>query len=290
MQSLVRELITTFNNSRLTQFEDLLSYADKNHFNFYNQGYRFEAKIMGSGYFSLSIWLDEQSEIDIVFKMLANSENTNELKALRFYHKGGQANGTIYTYYNELSSNKVFPNLTHFYIQHESEDGCVISDDDEFGGKLLGKLPKIKKLHLVSAPNIDFFEKECHTLTTLEVCGGYENNNFLQNLKSSNYFPNLKEFSYKDINKAWTGTPDEDGMLLTFNGILDFMDSRNLLKLEVLSLMELNITENQLEQLKNTHLGKQVKELKLGLQKDSSYFDEEYKADRNWFVNKYLSW
>jgi hypothetical protein len=290
MQPILKELITTFNNSRLTQLEDLISYADKNHLNFYNQGYRFEAKTMGLNYFSLSIWLDEQSEIDTVFRMLANSKNTNELKALRFYHKGGQANGTIYTYYNELSSNNLFPNLTHFYIQHESIDGCVISDDDEFGGKLLEKLPKIQKLHLVSAPNIDFFKKECHTLTTLEVCGGYENNNFLKNLKASNCFPNLKEFSYKDINKAWTGTPDEAGILLTFDELLDFMDSQNLPNLEVLSLMELNIKENQLELLKNTHLGKKVKELKLSLQKESNYFNEEYKSERDWFVNKYLTW
>lgn len=259
------------------------------------RGHFIEIKPIGEEFIQLYISVNWATDSEIIFKIIANSEYSTIIKSIRFFHKGGQANGTVELYFNELLSYNSFPNLTFFYTQHFSEDGSLIAsfrgnyDEDGLGGKILDFMPNVKVLNLVSAPNDTFLKREHHPIETLEVRAGYENNKFIERLTDSQCFPNLKHFSYQDINIAFTQSPDDS--VMQFEIIEAFMASKNFPNLEVLSLLELKITENQIEKLKKSYMGQSVKKLVLGNQRAEGYeSSKEYKMERDWFIETYFSY
>ena len=259
------------------------------------RGYFIEIKPVGSEFIQLYISVNWATDSEVIFKVIANSEYSAIIKSIRFFHKGGQANGTVELYFNELLSYNSFPNLTFFYTQHFSEDGCLIAsfkvnyEEDGLGGKILDFMPNIKVLNLVSAPDYTFFSREHHPIETLEVRAGYENNKFIENLTNSKCFSNLKHFSYQDINIDFTQSPDDS--VMQFETIEKFMASKNFPNLEVLSLLELRITDKQLEKLKKSFLGQSVKKLVLGNQRTERFnSSREYKMERDWFIKTYFSY
>ena len=258
-------------------------------------GYFVEIKPANENFIQLHIYVNDADDAATIFKIIATSEYTQIIKKLRFFHKGGHANGTVELYFVELLSYNSFPNLDFFYTQHYSKDGSLIAsmdggfDEGGLGGKILDSMPQLRTLNLVSAPNENFFQREFHPIETLEVRAGYDNNNFLERLSGANCFPKLKHFSYQDINIAFHQSTEDS--VLTFEVIEKFMESKNFPELEVLSLIELKLTEQQIEKLKNTHLGRTVKTLVLANQRDEGYENsEEYKQQRDWFINTYFSY
>jgi hypothetical protein len=259
------------------------------------RGHFIEIKPVGSGFIQLYISVNWATDSEVIFKVIANSECSAIIKSIRFIHKGGQTNGTVELYFNELLSYNSFPNLTFFYTQHFSEDGSLIAsfrgnyDEDGLGGKILDFMPNVKVLNLVSAPDDTFFNREHHPVETLEVRAGYENNKFIENLTDSKCFPNLKHFSYQDINITFTQSPDDS--VMRFETIEKFMESKNFPNLEVLSLLELKITDEQIEKLKKSFLGQNVKKLVLGNQRTEGFeSSKEYKTERDWFIETYFSY
>jgi hypothetical protein len=258
-------------------------------------GHYIQVRPIDKNFIQLYISVNDADDSGIIFKIIANSKYSEIIKSLRFFHRGGQANGTVELYFSELLSYNSFPSLTFFYTQHYSESGSLIAsmsgnyDEDGLGGKILDFMPNIKVLNLVSAPDYTFFEREHHPIETLEVRAGYENNKFIENLTDSKCFSNLKHFSYQDINIAFTQSPDDS--VMQFETIEKFMASKNFPNLEVLSLLELKITDEQIEKLKKSFVGQNVKKLVLGNQKAEGFeSSKEYKMERDWFIETYFSY
>lgn len=259
-----------------------------------NYGYLIDIQPTDDGLYKLFISVDNAPDSETIFKIIASSEYAEKIKSIRFAHKGGQANGTVELYFAELLSYNSFPNLSFFYTQHFSKDGALIAsmnggyDEDGLGGKILDMMPEVKILNLVSAPNDDFFKRDYHPIETLEVRAGYDNNMFLERLTECKSFPNLKYFSYQDINLAFTQSPEE--YVMPFEVIEKFMESKNFPKLETLSLLELKITEDQIQKLKKTYLGQKVKKLVLANQRNIDIeTSQEYRMQRDWFIQEYFS-
>ena len=58
--------------------------------------------------------MNDADDAATIFKIIATSEYTQIIKKLRFFHKGGHANGTVELYFGELLSYNSFPNLAFF--------------------------------------------------------------------------------------------------------------------------------------------------------------------------------
>ena len=125
-----------------------------------------------------------------------------------------------------IESDAQFSNLESFAIQltkaGDHNRTIVAADYDEDGviSKLVAKSPCLRELTVPSAPSTAFFESVGDQLRFLSVDAGYDHQQFVRNLASSQSFPNLRCLEWGEYNETYMDdfkehcTPSDDYRLL----------------------------------------------------------------------------
>jgi hypothetical protein len=133
-------------------------------------------------------------------------KNPLKIKSLIFTGADEGANGTKNWDFTRLINSKViFTNLTHFKVRltdlGDHNQSIIARSYDEEGqiAALMSMMPKLEILQVPSAPNQDFFKLKNLNLKKLTVQAGYDTQNFITNLASSDNLKNLFALDYANI-------------------------------------------------------------------------------------------
>ncbi|CAH0998040.1 hypothetical protein EMA8858_04175 [Emticicia aquatica] len=238
---------------------------------------------------------DYSGDLEFFFEIITKDFFAEKIKSLSLSYEDGAANGTMdIDLKNLINKPSNFDRLETFKMSIESSDtNCVLITDngifDEGGvcGKLLDKMPNAKKMILLASPSSNFFEREYHPLNTLIVKTIYENNNFIENLANSNCFKNLENLCFYDFDSYNTGEDDE--INTTFEHYVKLFNTLSLPNLKVLNILNLSLTDEQIEILKKQTLAKQLKTLVLNKQLFGKDYEKyESKEERYWFLSTHF--
>ena len=143
-----------------------------------------------------------------VLDFLSQKEHAERILSMRFCGPDEGYNGTKpWNFRRLLSHDAVFPNLKSFSVElcdpgnHnfsiiENEAGSY--EENGIIADLISRMPNIERLEIPSAPNQQFFEIGKLPIQEMAVQAGYDHQNFIENLASSENFPLLRMLDYSD--------------------------------------------------------------------------------------------
>ena len=151
-------------------------------------------------------------------EFLKVQENADKISKLKFYGPDAGANGTrSWDFSRLIESDVTFPNLIDFEValtdpgDHNISIIELQSNYEESGvvARLLAKMPNVISVRVPSAPDKSFFEVENHSLRNLVVQAGYDHQNFIENLASSNNLTELMALDFTEKYDPYNEFPEE---------------------------------------------------------------------------------
>jgi uncharacterized protein (TIGR02996 family) len=189
-----------------------------------------------------------------VLRFLASREVAPVLRSLRLL--GGTwdgANGVREIWLDGLVKGKhEFTNLELFQVEQEGEHGMpwIGGLDGERGvlGKLLAKAPALRTLISPSAPDKTFFRVGQRPIEELNVFAGDRHQDFIRDLARSSCFPRLRSLVWEDPDHTYMD--DWQQYCTPFADYLELFGSPAITKVETLVLRNVNLTPEQIRQLR----------------------------------------
>jgi len=117
-----------------------------------------------------------------------------------------------------LKAKPIFTHLEEFNLplnDSETHHQKIVTYDDMYNengalGFLLDAAPKLKSLTAPSAPSANFFERENHSLTELNLQSGYTHQNFIKNLAASTCFSSVAKLTFRDYAQTYMDDYEKD--------------------------------------------------------------------------------
>lgn len=223
---------------------------------------------IADGLLQLDYYVDVDDELyDGILETLALPEFAPLLASLRLSAPDEGINGTRSWHLDSLAiAEGTFENLRTLEIEGtkpQHHNRTILGELEENGivARLLDKMPNLERLSIPSAPSPAFFQRSSHPLKHLILESGYDTQNFILNLAQSSCFSQLQTLDFTDYAESYVEdyerykTPKQD--------YIDLFNSGGLSSLEVLILRHSPLSEEEIEELRQTRLGKQLDLLKV---------------------------
>jgi hypothetical protein len=208
------------------------------------------------------LWFDDRTTVTILqdlFKLLAHPDVAPRLRSLTYLTEATLAANGTYDYNIDplVDGEHQFPNLIRLSLaQGHGEDGYKIltspqSGDDWYEAgvlaRLLDKAPCLEDLVTPVPANDRFFQGCQHPLQSLDVDAGFDCVEFIRHLSACSRFPNLRKLVFTDFRQYYLD--DWRTQTTKFEDYVLFFKSAVASKLQSISLREVNLTSEQVNQL-----------------------------------------
>jgi hypothetical protein len=208
------------------------------------------------------LWFDDQPTITILqnlCQILSHPEISLRLRSIIYHTEAVLAANGTYDYNIDplVNGEHQFPKLTHLSLaQGHGEHGYKILTSPQSGdnwyesgvlAQLLDKAPFLEELVTPVPPNELFFQGDQHPLKSLDVDAGFDQMNFIQNLSSCTRLPVIQKLVFTDLRQTYMD--DWSTQTTKFEDYMLFFNSPIAAQLQSISLQEVNLTREQVEQL-----------------------------------------